>query len=164
MAKLLNQQGLLDNKWTIADNDTAATDIQGYSIVSLNFWQDNQTQLEELAQSGKLALHLNSDETADLIAESAQQFALICIDFPKFSDGRGYSTARLLREKYGYKGELRAVGDVLIDQLFYMQRCGFGSFDLRDDQIISDAIAAFSTFSVCYQNDVHDPRPLYRRR
>ncbi|MBU2038989.1 MAG: DUF934 domain-containing protein, partial [Gammaproteobacteria bacterium] len=83
---------------------------------------------------------------------------------PKFSDGRGYSTARLLRERHGFKGELRSVGDVLIDQLFFMNRCGFNSFALRDDQDLNDALAAFATFTVCYQNDVNDQRPLFRRR
>lgn len=110
------------------------------------------------------ALHLNSDETADLIAEDCQFFARIDIDFPKFADGRGYSAARLLRERYGYQGELRSVGDVLIDQLFFMARCGFTSFALRDDQIIDDAIQAFASFSICYQNDANDQRPLFRRR
>lgn len=161
MAKLLNQQGVIDNQWQRIDDDAVMAD---YSIISLNRWQENAEELMPLAQAGKLALHLNSDETADLIAEQAQSFALICIDFPKFADGRGYSAARLLREKYGYQGELRSVGDVLIDQLFFMQRCGFNSFDLREDQELDGAIAAFKTFSVCYQNDVQDTRPLYRRR
>ena len=104
------------------------------------------------------------DETVDLFGADADQFKRICIDFPKFADGRGYSAARLLREKYGYKGELRSTGDVLIDQLFFMKRCGFDTFALREDQVLEDAIAAFSTFTNPYQNDVQDQRPLFRRR
>ncbi len=107
---------------------------------------------------------VESGETADLVAEQADQFALICIDFPKFIDGRGYSAARLLRERYGYQGELRAVGDVLIDQLFFMKRVGFNSFALRADQDVEDAITAFQTFTNPYQGDVNDPRPLFRRQ
>ena len=162
MANLINNRQLVDNDaWGIIADDEAITD---FAVISLARWNDNKDELKPLAQHGKLGLLLNSDETADLIADEAGNFALIAIDFPKFADGRGYSTARLLRERYGFDAELRAVGDVLIDQLFFMQRCGFTSFALRQDQVIEDAIAAFDTFSVCYQNDVHDQRPLYRRR
>ena len=146
MANLINKTGL------IADEELTQ--------ISLADWQSNSDAL----MGQKLELVLKSDETVDLIAEGSAQFARISIDFPKFTDGRGYSAARLLREKYGYDGELRAVGDVLIDQLFFMKRCGFDSFALRDDQDLDDAIAAFSTFSVCYQNDANDQRPLFRKR
>jgi uncharacterized protein (DUF934 family) len=162
MANLIKDRQLVANDpWQrVADDET----ITDFSIISLTRWQENQNELKPLAQAGKLAVHLESSETADLLGNDAQHFALITIDFPKFADGRGYSAARLLRERHGYEGELRSVGDVLIDQLFFMQRCGFTSFALREDQDLDDAIAAFNTFSVCYQNDVNDPRPLYRRR
>ena len=146
MAKLTNTTGTIDN-----------TDL---TPVTLTEWQENKGSLS----GQKLELTLNSDETADLIADECQQFERICVDFPKFADGRGYSAARLLREKYGFKGELRAVGDVLIDQLFYMMRCGFSTFALREDQILEDAIAAFSTWTLNYQTDALEPRPLFRRR
>ena len=89
---------------------------------------------------------------------------LIAIDFPKFTDGRGYSLARLLRERYGYQGQIRAVGDVLIDQLYYMSRCGFDAFWLREDQIVEDALNALDTFSLSYQPGTDTPEPLFRRR
>lgn len=162
MANLLkNRQLVTDDAWNVISDDDAITD---YSIISLTRWLDNADTLKELANNGKLGLYLAAGETAEQIAEGGQNFALICVEFPKFADGRGYSTARLLRERYGYEGELRSAGDVLIDQLFFMQRCGFTSFNLREDQDLDDAIAAFDTFSVCYQNDVNDTRPLYRRR
>jgi len=162
MANLINNRQLVDNDaWAIIADDEA---IRDFAVISLARWNDNKDELKPLAQQGKLGLLLNSDETADLIADEASNFPLIAIDFPKFADGRGYSAARLLRERYGFDAELRAVGDVLIDQLFFMQRCGFTSFALRQDQIVEDAIAAFETFSVCYQNDANDQRPLYRRR
>lgn len=162
MAQLIKQgQTVANDPWHLLDDDAVMAD---YSIISLKRWQENADALRPLAQAGKIGLLLNSDETADRIADDCQHFVLIAISFPKFSDGRGYSTARLLRERHGFKGELRAVGDVLIDQLFYMNRCGFTSFALRDDQDLNDALAAFATFTVCYQNDVHDQRPLFRRR
>ncbi|MEC7546688.1 MAG: oxidoreductase [Thalassolituus sp.] len=146
MPTLINTQGVVE--------DTALTPV------TLKEWQANPSEY-----AGKeLELSVNSDETVDLFGADADQFKRICIDFPKFADGRGYSAARLLREKYGYKGELRSTGDVLIDQLFFMKRCGFDTFALREDQVLEDAIAAFSTFTNPYQNDVQDQRPLFRRR
>ena len=86
------------------------------------------------------------------------------VNFPQFTDGRGYSIARLLRERYGWRGELRAIGDVLRDQLFYLSRCGFDAFALRDDQDPHAALTAFDDFSEAYQASVERPQPLFRRR
>lgn len=146
MANLINTQGPVQD-----------TELKS---VTLEQWQEEKDALA--GQS--LELTVSSEQTADLFGEDADNFARISIDFPKFADGRGYSAARLLREKYGYKGELRAAGDVLIDQVFFMKRCGFDTYALREDQIVEDAIAAFSTFTNPYQNDVNDQRPLFRRR
>ena len=93
-----------------------------------------------------------------------QHFALIALEFPKFRDGRAYSYARLLRERYGFKGELRAIGDVLHDHLFFMAQCGFDAFALREDQDAQEALSVFGTFSDGYQTSVLRPVPLFRRR
>ena len=89
---------------------------------------------------------------------------LIAVNFARFSDGRGYSLARLLRGRYGYRGELRAVGDVLLDQLFYLMRVGFDAYALRDDQDPLAAGAALRTFSASYQAGADQPLPLFRQR
>jgi len=86
------------------------------------------------------------------------------INFPKFGDGRGFSIARLLRERYGYKGELRAVGEVARDHLYYMEKCGFDAFLLRDGEDLDEALAAFGDFSETYQATAAQPVPLFRRR
>lgn len=156
-----NGQFVGQDAWHLLDDEAILSD---YALISLERWNSNIEGLTPLAQAGMLGLVLKSEETADMIGEICHQFAVIAIEFPKFTDGRGYSSARLLRERHGYKGDLRSVGDVLIDQLFFMKRCGFSSFDLRDDQDKDDALAALSTFSVTYQNDVQDKRPLFRRR
>ena len=162
MARLIKQQQVVgSDDWQIIEDDAAVVD---YAVISLTRWQAERSALAAHAEAGKLGLFLNSDETADLIGDDASAFALIAIDFPKFTDGRGYTAARLLRERHGYQGELRAMGEVLIDQLFAMQRCGFDSFSLRDDQDTEEALKAFSTFTRCYQTDVREPRPLFRRR
>jgi uncharacterized protein (DUF934 family) len=86
------------------------------------------------------------------------------VNFPKFGDGRGYSIARLLRERYGYKGELRAIGQVGRDNLFYMESVGFDAFLLRDGEDPQEALAAFDDFGDAYQTSSARPVPLFRRR
>jgi uncharacterized protein (DUF934 family) len=125
--------------------------------VSLAQWQSQRDAL--LKRGTPLGLRLHSDQSPEAIADDVQQFALIALEFPKFRDGRAYSYARLLRERYGFKGELRAVGDVLMEQVFFMVRTGFDAFDLQQSP---DPVAAFQTalhdFSVWYQ-PTGDGRP-----
>ena len=73
------------------------------------------------------------------------------VNFPKFGDGRGYSIAKLLRNRYGYRGELRAVGHITRDHLYFMERVGFDAFELREGEDAAEALAAFATFSASYQ-------------
>jgi uncharacterized protein (DUF934 family) len=106
-------------------------------------------------------------EPADDPAQFAHRLGAVArieVNFPSLADGRGYSIARLLRERYGYGGELRAVGDVQRDQLYYLARCGFDAFLLRKDEDADDALAAFDDFSETYQASVERPQPLFRRR
>ena len=106
-------------------------------------------------------------EPADDPAAVAPQLASAArveVNFPKFGDGRGFSIARLLRERYGYRGELRAVGQVGLDHLHYMEQCGFDAFELRDGEDAEEALGAFDTFSEGYQTSVGRPEPLFRRR
>jgi uncharacterized protein (DUF934 family) len=103
------------------------------------------------------------DDPATVVAR-LPKVSWVEINFPKFGDGRGFSIARLLRERYGYKGELRAVGQVARDHLYYMEQCGFDAFLLRDGEDVDDALAAFDDFSEAYQATVAQPVPLFRRR
>ena len=89
---------------------------------------------------------------------------VIAVNFPRYGDGRGYSIGRLLRERYGYKGELRAVGVVARDHLQLMARCGFDAFELREGEDAQAALAAFDDFSEAYQASAAQPVPLFRRR
>lgn len=106
-------------------------------------------------------------EPADEPARFADRLGAVSrveVNFPSFTDGRGYSIARLLRERYGYRGELRAVGDVQRDQLFYLAHCGFDAFLLRDGEDAQAALAALHDFSETYQATAERPQPLFRRR
>ncbi len=107
---------------------------------------------ERIAQRNDIAVWLDSDEPPELIADQLPQYCFIAINFPVFSDGRGYSYARTLRQRFQYCGEVRAIGDVLLEQLFYLHRCGFSAFELREDQNIEEALLRFNDFSEAYQS------------
>ena len=111
-----------------------------------------------LARGTPLGIRLHSDQSPELIAADVPHFAVVALEFPKFRDGRAYSYARLLRERYGFKGELRAVGDVLLEQLFFMLRTGFDAFELESADPLGDYRTALADFSVWYQPTA-DGRP-----
>lgn len=127
-------------------------------IVPLALWR-------EQPDDRGLAPWLSSDtELTPELATSLEMAPLIAIDFPAFTDGRGYTLARLLRQRHGYTGEIRAIGDVLVDQLYYMTRCGFDALALREDQHLEDALRALGAFSVSYQPAVDVGEALFERR
>lgn len=148
------------------EDDIPAT---GDALIHLELWASNGETIAK--REGKSGLLLpGTAELEDVepvlqnIVSTLGEDAVVAIDFPVFTDGRGYSLARLLRSRLQYTGELRAVGDVLKDQLFYMQRCGFNSFAVRADRSIEDALTSLQDFSVAYQADVQQPKPIYHRR
>jgi len=102
-------------------------------------------------RNAPIGIRLASDESPEEIADDLARFGLIALEFSKFTDGRAYSAARILRERYGYRGELCAVGNVLRDQLLFMRRCGFDAFDMDDEQNIEDWRAAISEIDLFYQ-------------
>jgi uncharacterized protein (DUF934 family) len=129
-------------------------------IVPLKVWQ---AQRNELKSRAELGVWLASHERPEELKGEIEMFSVIAVDFPKFADGRGYSIAYNLRARLGYAGELRAVGDVLRDQMFYMQRVGFDSFAPRPDKSIHDALKGLSDFSDSYQAAIDQKIPLFRR-
>ena len=117
-----------------------------------------------VAQLSPPDLVLEPTDDPALVAGAVGIAGVIAINFPKFGDGRGYSIARLLRERYGYKGELRAVGEVARDHLHAMAQCGFDAFQLREGENPQEALKAFGDFSEQYQATAAQPLPLFRRR
>lgn len=114
-------------------------------------------------RQGRVGVILPPDTAIAEVAPHVQRLALIAVDFPKYTDGRGYSLARRLRTQHAYDGELRAVGDILRDQLFFLKRCGFDAFELKSGKDAQGALEAFKEFSVTYQGSADDVRPLFRR-
>lgn len=135
----------------------------GKIIVPLKVWQAQREQLLGRAASRELGIWFASDELAHTVKDDLDKFAVVAVDFPKFTDGRGYSIAYNLRKRLGYTGELRAIGDVLRDQLFQMYRCGFNAYATRQDRNIHDALQGLTVFSETYQAAVDTPLPLFRR-
>jgi uncharacterized protein (DUF934 family) len=133
-----------------------AVPATGPVIVSLDQWKAQRDDL--LKRGTPLGIRLHSDQAPELIAADLEHFAVVALEFPKFRDGRAYSYARLLRERYGFKGELRAVGEVLLEQLFFMLRTGFDVFDIQSADPLKDYRTALADFSVWYQPTA-DGRP-----
>ncbi|UYG09552.1 DUF934 domain-containing protein [Halomonas sp. M4R1S46] len=154
---LIAERRVVSDEWVLCESAEERPEGQP-AIVPLEAWQASD-------KGQDIAPWLASDtEMTAALAEELKAAPLVAIDFPRFTDGRGYSIARLLRERHGYPGQIRAVGDVLIDQLFYMSRCGFDAFSLREDQEVEAALKALDTFSLSYQPGVDEPEPLFRRR
>ncbi len=166
MARLIKERRIAPDSWQqlerAAGGTFAAFPESGDVIVPLGLWLERRSDL--LERRGRLGLWLDSHEAPEAIANDVGRFDLIAVNFPKFQDGRGFSIARLLRERFGYKGELRAVGHITRDHLYYMEGCGFDAFELREGEDPEEALAAFGAFSEAYQASVTRPVPLFRRR
>ena len=163
MNYILNQNAAQD-EWIIvrlAEGETpeGIAVAAGKHIVPLAVWQA-QPALQQRTDIGVWLENTTEPETLTL---DWNRFPVIALDYPKFTDGRSHSIAYLLRNRLGYQNELRAIGDVLVDHLFYMQRVGFNAFSLRADQKMETALRMLKPFSVSYQGSTDDARPLFLR-
>jgi len=163
MPLLIKDRAIVEDPWTLLRDAASLGDVPINTpvIVPLALWQ---AEHDILAGRNAVGVWLKPSDDPDALAADVARLPLIAIDFPKFVDGRGYSSARLLREKYHFEGELRAIGDILRDQLYYLRQCGFDAFAVRADRNFADAIGGFDDFSDNYQSTVVQPVPLFRRR
>jgi uncharacterized protein (DUF934 family) len=163
MSRLLKSDGTLaSDDWTYFTGYEEAGSLPGGDIViAAEQWAEARERLA--GHNGRIGILLKNTEDPRSIGGDAARFSLIVLEFPGMNDGRAFSQARILREQMGFDGEIRATGDVLRDQLYYMKRCGFDSFELRADQDIDGAIAALSEITVTYQAAADEPKPLFRR-
>jgi uncharacterized protein (DUF934 family) len=141
-----------------------ATLIKERRVVTENKPSPDGSAAQDPAQHGARVIRLEPADDPASVAGSLAGAARVEVNFPKFGDGRGYSIGRLLRERYGYKGELRAVGQITRDHLFFLESCGFDAFELREGEDAQEALAAFEVFSESYQASSRNPQPLFRRR
>lgn len=152
----LNKDGTVEPFiWQSAPTDTPVAELgTGNWLVPAN----------SFTQSSSGGLVIGPDDDLDALTDTIQQATVVAIDFPVFSDGRGFSIARLVREKLNYQGEIVAYGNFMQDQLHYLKRCGFDGFVVADDADVDSMRASLADFSDAYQASAENPLPLFRRR
>jgi uncharacterized protein (DUF934 family) len=162
MSEIILRGSVVADDWQILrpSADEPVTVPAGRVIVPLAVWL---AQHVALAVRGDIGVWLAGNSDPAALAPSLPSLTLVAVDFPKFTDGRGYSIAYLLRSRFGYRGELRAIGDVLPDQLFYMRRVGFDAFALRADKDIRQALRSLQPFTDAYQGSWDNAVPAFRR-
>jgi uncharacterized protein (DUF934 family) len=158
---LIKQGQVVDDGFVTALEE-ADLPAEGPVIVSLEVWQSRREDL--LARGEKLGVRLHSDQQPDQVADDLEHFSVVALEFPVFTDGRAYSYARLLRERFGYRGELRAVGEVLLEQLHYMDRVGFDAFEVQSEHALEDWLAASKDLDVWYQPASDDRKTVWEQR
>ena len=168
MAQLIKNETVAVDPWKtleLAEGETPETVAlpAGDIIFPLAVWLARKNEI--ISCHKRIGLLLQADERVEDVADDLEYFIIIAVNFPKFVDGRGYTTASLLRQRYQYQGELRAVGDILHDQLFFMRRVGFDAYAFKDGKDIAYALeAGFTSFSDGYQTSTSQPQPYFRRR
>jgi uncharacterized protein (DUF934 family) len=155
---ILKHGALQPNDWLTVAEGVALPDGKPV-VVSLDRWLKERDTLA--GRNAPLGVRLRSDQSPMAIAEDLGRLSLIVLEFPKFTDGRGYSHARALRQRLGYTGELRAVGNVLRDQYLFMDRCGVDSIEIADDAKAAGYLESLGEFSIWYQ-PAADQRPTVR--
>jgi uncharacterized protein (DUF934 family) len=165
-SQIIKGREVVADDWSVlrleeTDNAESVAVPEGRIIVPLAVWL---AQRDGLAERAEIGVWIGADERPETLKGELDKFAVVAVDFPKFTDGRGYSIAFNLRKRLAYKGELRAIGDVLRDQLFSMHRVGFDAYATRPDRSIDDALKGLTVFSETYQASADENLPLYRRR
>lgn len=157
---LIKQGRFTDDPWRhVEDGAPLAAGVP--ATVSFKRWSSERDAL--LGRDGRLGLRLPNDVPPITLAKDVAHFDLIALSFPKFIDGRAFSQARLLRARCGYKGELRATGEVLRDQLLFMRRCGIDAFEVSERAVAENWLAALEDFDLFYQ-PAADGRPWIARQ
>jgi uncharacterized protein (DUF934 family) len=163
---LIKDRKLALDRWQLleftADCDMPALPAAGEVIVPFRHWP--ALRATALTRSTPIGVWMTGVDEPAAIAGDLDRLDLIAVRFDSFTDGRGYSTGTLLRQRYGFRGELRAIGDIQRDQLYYLARCGFDAFLLRESADVEVALEAFDDFGEAYQAAADRPLPLFRRR
>lgn len=157
---LIKEGQIIQDTWLRIQNDERVPDDGDVLLPELRV----RVQFDDLAKrEGRLGAELFPDDEADSLEEYLHKIDMIVINFPKYADGRGYSQAQVLR-RAGFKGEIRAIGDVLRDQLFYMKRCGFDAFQMEREDALEAYEAAMAEMSEVYQPAAHGLTTVLERR
>lgn len=152
---------------SVSAEQIAATEVPaGKVVLPLSVFLARRGEFEARIAAGEVGVWLDTSELVETLAEAQADldvFPVIAVFIERFADGRAYSTASLLRTRFGFTRELRAFGDVLRDQLFFMKRCGFDAYQIRADRSAEEAIASLTDFTEPYQAAVVVDQPVWRR-
>lgn len=150
--EIIRNRRVSENQWRAVPEGALEDELLAHRpesiIVALSDWQRHG---RTLATRGPVGVRLAPEDDIESIVADLDTIALIALEFGGFTEGRPYSMARKLRERFGYRGEIRAVGDVSRDRLAFMERCGINAFELRDDCNAHEALRAFGEISQVYQ-------------
>jgi uncharacterized protein (DUF934 family) len=158
---LLKSGQIVEDTWLHLD-DEHEMPVDGDVIVSLERWFSEEETLR--AHNGKVGIRLKNDQSPAQVADDLDAFDAFILEFPKYTDGRAYSAARLLRDRYGFTGEVRASGDVLIDQYGMMQRCGFNAYEIDDSADAAAWQSAEKRISSHYQPAADGVAAIWAKR
>jgi uncharacterized protein (DUF934 family) len=164
MPKLTNSGEVQADDWQVLSKEApfdAEQLARGKWLVHIKLYKEHKAEFES---ASNISVWLDSDDAAADIADMAARLPVISVNFPVFTDGRGFSIGRTLRERHQFSGELRAIGNFMQDQLFYLKRCGFDAFVVKDDADVESMAKSLRDFSDFYQAAVDQPLPLFRRR
>jgi uncharacterized protein (DUF934 family) len=151
--QILKHQQLIENTWKFLPDDAEIPDQPIAITISLKRWIQEQEILKKYP--GKLGIRLNPDDSLDSLSSALKKVQLIEINFPTFTDGRGFSFAQKLRTQFNYEREIRAVGEFMLDQIYYLSRVGVNSFALENRENLPDVMAMLNEFSDSYQTSVN---------
>ncbi len=149
--QIIKDKQIVEDNWTHVADDESIQD--GNITVSLERWHKDKEQL--VNHNGKLGIRLSSTDAVENIADDLKRFQLIELDFPVFTDGRAFTQARLLRGRYHFNGEIRAIGSYMLDQIFYLSRVGVNAFKLENPDELPVALTTLDDFTVKYQASVN---------
>ena len=159
--QIIRDRRISESHWRHAPDgvlaDAQSTKPSGAIIVTLADWRRRKTEL--VRRAAPVGVRLGAGDDLDEIVADLDSIALVALEFGSFTEGRAYTYARKLRQRHGYRGEIRAVGDVSRDRLAFMERCGFNAYELRSDDDLQDGLNAFAEISDVYQ-PCADARPV----
>lgn len=164
MQRLIKNGELVKDEWTLVkgeDFDLAELS-QGQWALPLALYE--KAIASRSADLSRLGVILNGDQDVLTLGKHLDKLPLIVINFAAFADGRSFSQARILRDQLDYSGEIRAAGNYMQDQLFYLSRCGVDAFLLPEGVVVESAMQSLADFSDSYQAACNEPQPLFRRR
>lgn len=151
--RIIRDRRISESRWQHVPEGTltfdGTTKLPEAAIVALADWRTHRAEL--LNRGVRVGVRLGAADSVDEIGRDLDAIGLVALEFESFSEGRPYTQARLLRQRYGYRGEIRAVGDVSRDRLAFMERCGFDAFELGEQRDLDRALSAFAEISDVYQ-------------